>query len=62
MVNLASRLEGLTKKYEEPLIVSESVQRKVQAEVACRLLDRVKVKGRSFGSGIYSVHRALPAL
>ena len=59
MVNLASRLEGLTKKYVEPLIVSESVHRKISGELPCRLLDRVVVKGRSISTGIYTVRRRL---
>ncbi len=59
MVNLASRLEGLTKKYHEPIIVSASVHRKVKEEVRCRLLDTVAVKGRREGTGIYSVRRTL---
>jgi adenylate cyclase len=59
MVNLASRLEGLTKKYHAPLLVSESVHRKVSGTLPCRLLDRVAVKGRSAGTGIYEVRRAL---
>jgi len=59
MVNLASRLEGLTKKYHEPIIISASVHRKVSSDVRCRLLDKVSVKGRAAGTGIYSVRRAL---
>ena len=61
MVNLASRLEGLTKKYDQPLIVSESVIRKVEDRLPHRLMDRVVVKGRGrTGSvGVYSVKREL---
>jgi hypothetical protein len=59
MVNLASRLEGLTKYYREPLIVSESIERKIKELIPCRLLDRVKVKGRATGSGIFSAKRVL---
>jgi class 3 adenylate cyclase/HAMP domain-containing protein len=59
MVNLASRLEGLTKKYHAPLIVSESVQRKIGDAARYRLLDKVTVKGRTTGSGIYEVRRTL---
>ena len=59
MVNLASRLEGLTKRYRAPLIVSESVHRKIAETLPCRLLDRVSVKGRSAGTGIYAVRRTL---
>jgi adenylate cyclase len=59
MVNLASRLEGLTKKYGVPLIVSESMQRKIADTLPCRLLGRVSVKGRTEGTGIYEVRRSL---
>jgi class 3 adenylate cyclase/HAMP domain-containing protein len=59
MVNLASRLEGLTKKYHEPIIISASVHRKVNEAVKCRLLDTVAVKGRGMGTGIYTVRRTL---
>ena len=59
MVNLASRLEGLTKQYGCPLIVSESVYRKINADLPCRLLDRVTVKGKEAPVGIYSVQRSL---
>jgi len=58
-VNLASRLEGLTKKYHEPIVISASVQRKVSAQVPCRLLDTVAVKGRKEGTGIYTARKAL---
>jgi len=59
MVNLASRLEGLTKKYKEPLIISESLRRKVEGKVLVRLLDKVMVKGSTKGVPIYSVKRKL---
>ncbi len=59
MVNLASRIEGLTKVYKEPIIVSESVKGYVVDTFPTRLLDRVVVKGRLTGVGIYSVRRKL---
>jgi class 3 adenylate cyclase/HAMP domain-containing protein len=64
MVNLASRLEGLTKKYHAPLIVSESVHGSLHRKIGDdapphRLLDKVAVKGRSTGWGIYEVKREL---
>jgi len=60
MVNLASRLEGLTKKYPgEALLVSDSVHDEVKTSVPCRLLDRVAVKGRRTGSAIYGARRTL---
>jgi len=60
-VNLASRLEGLTKQYHEPVLISASVHRKVSAHVPCRLIDTVAVKGRKEGTGIYSVRKSLSA-
>ena len=59
MVNLASRLQDLTKVYGVPIIISESVHKEVQKSIACRLLDRVVVKGRSIAGGIYGVAREL---
>ena len=59
MVNLASRLEGLTKYYGQDLIISESLQRKVKDQVPCRLIDRVAVKGKQTGTLIFTAKRAL---
>ncbi|ORC35929.1 adenylate/guanylate cyclase domain-containing protein [Marispirochaeta aestuarii] len=59
MVNLASRLEGLTKIYHEPIIVSESVQQRVASSYPCRLIDRVIVKGKSSAVRIYTVRESL---
>ena len=59
MVNLASRLEGLTKKYHEPIIISESLYRKIKDEFPCRMLDKVKVKGKKKSVNIYSVCRSI---
>jgi adenylate cyclase len=61
MVNLASRLEGLTKYYRQPLIISESLQAKVKDQVACRLLDTVAVKGKKTGTRIYTAKDELTA-
>ena len=61
MVNVASRLEGLTKHYRQPLIFSESVEEKVGGSFKCRLLDRVIVKGKTKGSGIYTARKSLGA-
>jgi adenylate cyclase len=59
MVNLASRLEGLTKIYREPMIISESVYRKVSKKVHCRQLDVVAVKGKTQGVRIYTPRKVL---
>jgi adenylate cyclase len=44
-VNLASRLEGLTKRYGVGIIVSEATREKCP-EIQFREIDRVRVKGR----------------
>ena len=62
MVNLASRLEGLTKTYHEPIVVSESVQRKIDNVFPSRLLDRVIVKGKSAAVKIYTFRESLTEL
>jgi class 3 adenylate cyclase/HAMP domain-containing protein len=59
MVNLASRLEGLTKEYRQPLLISEGLQTRVKDKVPFRLIDRVAVKGKSQGVGIYTARRKL---
>jgi adenylate cyclase len=59
MVNLASRLEGLTKKYKQPLLISESLQVKVKDNLPSRLIDRVAVKGKSQGVKIYTTKKTL---
>ncbi len=59
MVNLASRLEGLTKKYHQELIFSTSVYRKVKSKLHCRLVDKVVVKGKTQGEKIFTAKRSL---
>lgn len=54
-VNLASRLEGLTKQYGAFLIVSESTYNEVKDYFECCILDRVKVKGKDLPVAIYQV-------
>jgi adenylate cyclase len=51
-VNLASRLEGLTKEYGVPVIIGEDTRRAIP-EMICRELDSVRVKGRSHVLKIY---------
>lgn len=45
-VNLGSRLEGLTKNYGVGIIIGEATRARVP-DIACRLLDRVQVKGKN---------------
>ena len=52
-VNLASRLEGLTKQYQVPLIIGQRTRELVGADFACRAVDIVRVKGKSNHVTIY---------
>ncbi|MBF0161429.1 MAG: response regulator [Magnetococcales bacterium] len=55
-VNLASRLEGLTKFYGSPIVVSEDVVRFLDPkEFVVRELDRVAVKGRGQAVSVYEL-------
>ncbi len=54
-VNLASRLEGLTKHYRKTIIVSETVKDRVEDDYLLREADTVKVKGKDTATGIYAV-------
>jgi len=51
-VNLASRLEGLTKRYGVGIVVSEVTQQACP-EIRFREIDRVRVKGRLTAVGIF---------
>lgn len=55
-VNSASRLEGLTRIYHIPVVVSESIKNEVSAETARYKfieIDTVQVKGKTQGKKIY---------
>lgn len=52
-VNLASRLEGLTKHYHAQVLMSDVVFRKVSDEVEVREVDTVRVKGKEQATTLY---------
>ncbi|MFM8809222.1 MAG: adenylate/guanylate cyclase domain-containing protein, partial [Chthoniobacterales bacterium] len=54
-VNLASRLEGTTKQYGVPVVLSGSVAEHVGVEIPLCLLDIVRVKGRAAPVEIFTV-------
>lgn len=54
-VNLASRLQGLTKEYQAPLIMSQETCRQVEDQYACRLLGVTTVRGRQEQTRLYTV-------
>ena len=59
MVNTASRIEGLTRFYREPLLVSSSVWREVHTKYPCRFIDKVAVKGRRGALSVFAVCREI---
>jgi class 3 adenylate cyclase len=76
MVNLASRMEGLTKTYHQEILISDSLYEALRKtsgasqgssavqlaqEIPTRLLDTVAVKGKTKGVKIYTVRRSLNA-
>jgi class 3 adenylate cyclase/HAMP domain-containing protein len=72
MVNLASRMEGLTKTYHAEILISETLYSAIARagggasagtqpgeELSFRLLDTVAVKGKTKGVKIYTVKKSL---
>ncbi|MES0337116.1 MAG: adenylate/guanylate cyclase domain-containing protein [Candidatus Magnetobacterium sp. LHC-1] len=64
-VNLASRIEGLTKTYGLSLLVSDAIQGSVEAQSGSRFrfveIDRVRVKGKQQPVTLYTAYPAKQA-
>jgi adenylate cyclase len=56
-VNLASRLEGVSKNYDATLVVGEDTYRDVSKLFKFKKLDDVQVKGKSNKVAIYTIER-----
>ncbi|MGH7962074.1 MAG: adenylate/guanylate cyclase domain-containing protein, partial [Candidatus Binatia bacterium] len=54
-VNVAARLQELTKEYGVPLILSGATYEQVQTVFSCRLLGTVAVRGRQQETALYTV-------
>ncbi len=56
-VNVASRLEGLTKKFATPIIVSEAVLKEsgLRDEIRHRFLGEVEIRGKKERTAIYTI-------
>ena len=63
-VNLASRLEGLTKLYKTPLLISEHTLHSLEdpSRYSIRFLGRSRVKGKQDTQAVYEVFDADPPL
>jgi adenylate cyclase len=55
VVNLAARLEGLNKRYETEILVSESVFQRIKDRFSCRYVDTVVAKGMAAETRIYEL-------
>lgn len=56
-VNLASRLEGLTKDFQTPVIVSEFTYQAIKDVFECHPLGAVPLKGKGIPVNVYAVDR-----
>ena len=54
-VNIASRLESLTKVYKSDILISEDTMKNKTKNLFTRFVDIVKVKGKSESFSIYEV-------
>lgn len=54
-VNLASRLEGLSKTYNLNILICSTTYNKIAEDFYCREIDTVFVKGKNISTKIYSV-------
>ncbi len=52
-VNLASRVESITKQYSVPFLIGETTYEAVKHAILCRLVDDVQVKGKSQHVRVY---------
>jgi adenylate cyclase len=57
MVNVASRLEGLTKRYHQPILISQMLKDQAGPSLPTRIVDSVAVKGRRGGIRLFSPKR-----
>lgn len=52
-VNLASRIEGLTKTYHSQILISEDTYHRLKLDIPCLILDLVRVKGKQHPIKVY---------
>ncbi len=60
-VNVAARVEGITKLYGTAMLITESTYSQLRSPVELREVDRVKVKGKHAAVTVYEVLDCLPA-
>ncbi len=58
-VNLANRVEKLTKLYKEPLVITDAVRHAMGDGAPTRPLDRIAVRGSAKGVSVWTARRTL---
>jgi adenylate cyclase len=53
-VNLAARFESATKQYHQTILVGEAIYEMTKGKFVYRLVDKMQVKGKSFGVPVYA--------
>jgi class 3 adenylate cyclase/CheY-like chemotaxis protein len=56
-VNLAARLEGLTKYYHRDILLTDAIRSNVSGDFPLREIDCVKVKGKDIATALFAVER-----
>jgi len=54
-VNLASRLEGLTKNHPYKILINDRIYEQVKDEFECVLIGRERVKGKAETVEVYGI-------
>src|SRR3954452_21711617 len=54
-VNLASRIESMTKEYGTDLLISSSIYQKINDRIVCKSAGSTKVKGKTDAIEVYKV-------
>ena len=53
-INLASRVESLTKTYNHPILITENTKLKISKNIDARIIDNIKIKGKT---GMFPIYR-----
>jgi class 3 adenylate cyclase len=61
-VNLASRIEGQTKHYKQPILISGAIYQRIKDKIPCRQVDYVAVKGKKLGVRIYTARSSVEGI
>jgi adenylate cyclase len=55
VVNLAARLEGMTKEAGAPIIVSQNTYETIKADFECRALGAIPIRGKAQAQLMYEI-------